>query len=199
MKFLFFILMTGVFMSFNASEKDQLAVGDKAPNFEGINQAGETISLETMLAEGPIVVTFYRGKWCPYCNKYLAELDENYTKIKELGANLIAISPELPEHIEKMADEMEHPYNIISGGTPIMKEYGLDFQLSKKTLIKYKAFGINLSKSNGNEDNTLPVPATYVIDENGTIVYKHFDENYKVRAEVEEILNALESLKSKNK
>jgi len=114
--------------------------------------------------------------------------------MKKLGANLVAISPELPEYINEMAKKMEHPYTIISGGTSIMQQYGLDFQLAKKTINKYKIFGINLSKSNGNEDNTLPIPATYVIDKKGTIVYKHFDENYKVRAEVEEILSALESL-----
>jgi len=174
--------------------KAQLNVGDKAPNFEGVNQAGDTVSLTTMLADGPIVLTFYRGEWCPYCNKYLSALDENYPEMKKLRANLVAISPELPEYINEMAKKMEHPYTIISGGTSIMQQYGLDFQMAKKTINKYKIFGINLSKSNGNEDNTLPIPATYVIDKKGTIVYKHFDENYKVRAEVEEILSALESL-----
>jgi len=182
-------------MGFTNIENEQLNVGDKAPNFEGLNQAGETVNLEALLQEGPVVLTFYRGEWCPYCNKYLSELDENYLKIKEQGANLVAISPELPKYIEKMADEMEHSYNIISGGTPIMQQYNLDFQLEKKTINKYKLFGINLSKSNGNDDNTLPVPATYVIDKNGVIVYKHFDENYKVRADVEEIFSALEGLK----
>jgi len=181
-------------MGFNYSDNDQLNVGDMAPNFEGINQAGEKVSLENLLKDGPVVVTFYRGEWCPYCNEYLAELDENYPKMKELGANLVAISPEIPKYIEKVADKMEHPYTIISGGTPIMQQYGLDFQLGKKTLVKYKLFGINLSKSNGNEDNILPVPATYVIDKNGIIAYKHFDENYKVRAEVDDILKTLESI-----
>lgn len=184
-------------MGSNYSENDQLNVGDKAPNFEGVNQVGEKVSLENLLIDGPVVITFYRGEWCPYCNKYLAELDENYPKMKELGASLVAISPELPEYIEKVADKMEHPYSIISGGTPIMQQYNLDFQLTKKTLVKYKLWGINLSKSNGNEDNTLPIPATYVIDKNGIIVYKHFDENYKVRAEVEDILNALETTNQK--
>lgn len=195
MNFTFYILLIIGFMGFNNTEKDQLNVGDKAPNFEGINQAGETVILEAMLEEGPIVLTFYRGEWCPYCNKYLAELDENYAAMKELGANIVAISPELPQFVEKTAGEMKNSYNIISGGTPIMQQYGLDFQLDKKTIAKYKIWGINLTKSNGNEDFTLPVPATYVIDKNGIIAYKHFDENYKVRAEVGEILNALEGLK----
>jgi len=195
MKFSLYLLIIIGFMSFATNTAiAQLNVGDKAPNFEGVNQAGDTVSLTTILADGPIVLTFYRGEWCPYCNKYLSALDENYPEMKKLGANLVAISPELPEYINEMAKKMEHPYTIISGGTSIMQQYGLDFQLAKKTINKYKIFGINLSKSNGNEDNTLPIPATYVIDKKGTIVYKHFDENYKVRAEVEEILSALESL-----
>jgi len=194
MKFSFLAILIISITGFISLDNIQLNVGDKAPNFEGVNQAGDTVSLTTMLAEGPIVLTFYRGEWCPYCNNYLSELDENYTEMKKLGANLVAISPELPEYINQMAEKMEHPYSIISGGTSIMQQYGLDFQLAEKTINKYKIFGINLSKSNGNEDNTLPVPATYVIDKKGTIVYKHFDENYKVRADVKEILSALESL-----
>jgi len=194
MKFSFLAILIISITGFISLDNIQLNVGDKAPNFEGVNQAGDTVSLTTMLAEGPIVLTFYRGEWCPYCNNYLSELDENYTEMKKLGANLVAISPELPEYINQMAEKMEHPYSIISGGTSIMQQYGLDFQLAEKTINKYKIFGINLSKSNGNEDNTLPVPATYVIDNKGTIVYKHFDENYKVRADVKEILSALESL-----
>lgn len=195
MKISFYLLLAVCLLNFANTIKAQLNEGDKAPNFEGINQANDTVSLETLLKDGPVVLTFYRGEWCGYCNKYLSALDENYPKMKELGANLIAISPELPEYITEMAEKMEHPYSIISSGTPIMQQYGLDFQLDKKTLVKYKVYGINLSKSNGNEDNTLPIPATYVIDKSGTIVYKHFDENYKVRAEVEEIMSVLEGLK----
>lgn len=194
MKFAFYFLLMIGLAGFNNTENDELNVGDEAPKFEGLNQVGETVSLEALLKQGPIVLTFYRGKWCPYCNKYLSELDKNYTKIKALGANLVAISPELPKFIEKMADKMEHPYNIISGGTPIMEQYGLDFELDKKTKTKYKLYGINLTKSNGNEEHTLPVPATYVIDKSGIIAYKHFDENYKVRAEVDDILKALEGI-----
>jgi len=191
MKLIVYILLIS---SLVAIENKPLKVGDKAPIFEGLNQLQETVNLEALLEEGPVVMTFYRGKWCSYCNKYLSELDENYTKIKELGANLVAISPELPEFIKETANEMEHPYSIISNGTPIMKQYRVDFQLDKKTKSKYKMFGINLPKHNGNEDYTLPVPATYVIDKNGVIAYKHFDENYKVRAEVDDVLKALEEL-----
>ncbi len=194
MQLSFYILLVVSFIGLNSIEIKQLEVGDKAPLFVGVNQIDETISLEALLEEGPVVMTFYRGKWCPFCNKYLAELDENYPKMKELGANLIAISPELPKHIQQTANKMEHPYSIISGGTSIMQQYGVDFQLDKKTKTKYKLFGINVAKRNGMDDYTLPVPATYVIDKKGVIVYKHFDENYKVRAEVKDILNALEAL-----
>ena len=194
MQFSFYFLLIVSFIGLNTIENMSLEVGDKAPSFEGVNQLNETVSLEALLEEGPVVITFYRGKWCPYCNKYLSELDENYPKMKEFGANLIAISPELPQYTQKTANKMEHPYSIISGGTPIMQQYGLDFQLDKKTKTKYKMFGINVAKHNGNDDYTLPVPATYVIDKNGTIVYKHFDENYKVRAEVDDILTALREL-----
>jgi len=195
MKLSFYFLLIFGFIGLNNMENEPLNVGDVAPNFEGINQAGDTVSLTALLKKGPVVLTFYRGNWCKYCNKYLAELDENYSKMKTLGANLIAISPELPEYIQETADELENPYSIISSGTPIMQQYSVDFQMDKKTKSKYKMFGINVSKHNGNDEYTLPIPATYVIDKNGIIAYKHFDENYKVRAEVDEILSALEKLK----
>lgn len=195
MKLSFYLLLLFGFINLSNTENEPLNVGDPAPNFEGINQAGDSVSLANLLEEGPVVVTFYRGNWCKFCNKYLAELDENHTKMKELGANLVAISPELPQYIKEKADEMEQPYSIISNGTPIMKQYRVDFQLDKKTKSKYKMFGINLPKHNGNDEYTLPVPATYVIDKNGVIAYKHFDENYKVRAEVDDILSALAKLK----
>jgi len=195
MKFSLYLLIIIGFLSFATNTAiAQLKVGDKAPNFEGLNQTDKTVSLETLLKDGPVVLTFYRGEWCGYCNKYLSALDENYPKMKEMGANLIAISPELPKYITEMADKMENSYDIVYGGTPIMEQYDVDFQLDKNTLVKYKLYGINLSKFNGNEDNTLPVPATYVIDKSGTIVYKHFDENYKVRGDVEEIMTVLEGL-----
>jgi len=192
MNFPFYFLLVVGFLGLNNMQTESLNIGDMAPDFKGVNQLGETVHLKTMLEKGPVILTFYRGNWCPYCNKYLAELDENYPKMKALGANLIAISPEIPKYIEKKANKMEHPYAIISNGTSIMQRYKLDFQLDKRTKFKYKLFGINVSKHNGNDDYTLPVPATYVIDKNGIIVYKHFDENYKVRAKVDDILTALE-------
>jgi len=195
MKLSFYLLLIFGVIGFSNMDNEPLKIGDVAPDFEGVNQAGDTVSLAALLEEGPVVLTFYRGNWCKYCNKYLAELDENYSKIKALGANLIAISPELPEYIQETADELENPYSIIYSGTPIMQQYKVDFQMDKKTKAKYKTFGINVSKHNGNDDYTLPVPATYVIDKKGVIAYKHFDENYKVRAEVDEILSALEQLK----
>jgi len=175
-----------------------LQIGDKAPNFKALNQFGEGVELSKLLESGPVVLTFYRGEWCPYCNKYLTELDDNVSKMEMLEATLVAVSPEISTYTEKMANHMNNRYPIIADREyAIMKAFKVDFELDKKTRFKYRAFGINIKKHNGTADYILPVPATYVIAKNGTIAYRHFDENYKIRGDVEEILNVLNQLKNK--
>jgi len=200
MKFVVTLFIFWSFINCANAQNQHLKVGDRAPDFTTINHLGDTLSLNSLLQQGPLVLTFYRGEWCPYCNKYLARLDESYPIINELGANLMAVTPEIVKYTSKMADKMDNPYSIIPDTDySIIKLFGLDFELSKKTKTKYKIFGINIPKHNGADDYILPIPATFVINTNGEIIFQHVDENYKERAEIEDILAVLKTLKEEKR
>jgi len=197
MKFIVTLFIFWSFINCSNAQNQNLQVGDIAPDFTTTNHSGDTLSLNQLLQQGPLVLTFYRGEWCSFCNKYLARLDESYPTIKELGADLIAVSPEIVKYTTEMVGKMDNPYSIISDTDySIMKLYGLDFELDKKTKIKYKTFGINLPKHNGADDYILPIPATFVINTDGKISFLHLDENYKERAEIDDILETLKQLKT---
>ena len=173
-------------------EDSSVIVGDKAPKFKAKDQNGNTISSKDILKEEQLIVVFYRGQWCPLCNKHLSHLQDNVAKFNEAGARLIAISPEIPVSVEKTVNKTKAKYSILHDvDSKIMKQYGVDFVLSEKLQEKYKEYGIDLTVSNGNSDQTLPVPATYVIGKDGIVKYVQYDPDYKNRSNAEEILKHL--------
>lgn len=173
-------------------EDSSVIVGDKAPKFQAKDQNGNTISSKDILKEEQLIVVFYRGQWCPLCNKHLSHLQDNVAKFNEAGARLIAISPEIPVSVEKTVNKTKAKYSILHDvDSKIMKQYGVDFVLSEKLQEKYKEYGIDLTVSNGNSDQTLPVPATYVIGKDGIVKYVQYDPDYKNRSNAEEILKHL--------
>ena len=186
-----FILLT--LSSFtNSITPKGLNVNDTAPNFTSIDQNGKTIELKELLKKGSVVIVFYRGEWCPYCNKQLKQLQDSLVLITNKGASLIAISPESLENIAKTIQKTKSTYSIISDDSlKIMSAYKVSFALDRKTIIKYKGYGINLNKTNGSNGNNLPVPAVYIINKEGKISYRYFDVNYKNRVSVKEILKHL--------
>lgn len=178
--------------SFAQKENSSVVVGDKAPKFQALDQNGETISSNDILKEEQLIVVFYRGQWCPLCNKHLSHLQDNVSKFKKAGARLVAISPEIPVSVEKTVDKTKANYSILHDeDAKIMKQYGVDFVLSEKLQEKYKEYGIDLKVSNGNNDQLLPVPATYVIGKNGKVKYVQYDPDYKNRSNAKEILKHL--------
>ena len=169
-----------------------LKVGDVAPGFYGIDQAGKQINLSKVIENGPVVLIFYRGYWCPYCNKHLSQLQDSLKLILDKGASVIAVSPELPEYAEKTISKTGASFSIISDTThQIMKDYKVDYTVGEGKAFMYKVFGMNIEKTNGDDSNTLPVPSTYIIDINGKIKYVHFNSDYKQRASISEILKKL--------
>lgn len=169
-----------------------LQVNEKAPVFSVKDQSGKMISLQDQLKKGPVVLVFYRGQWCPYCNKQLKRLEDSLTLINDKGATLIAVTPEKPENISKTIEKTKASYSVLfDEGLKIMKRYDVAFAVDSNTVEKYKNFGIDLKEANGSNGANLPVPAVYVINREGVIVYRHFDPDYKQRASVREIVSHL--------
>lgn len=182
-----------ILLSFMVSTNPEgLKVNDKAPNFSAKDQNGKTVELNKLIKSGSVVIVFYRGEWCPYCNKQLMELEDSMALITSKEASIIAVSPEKQENITKTIQKTKATYSIISDDSmKIMSAYKVAFELDEQTNEKYKKWGINLSDKNGNNGNNLPVPAVYIINKEGKIIYRYFDVNYKNRVSVSEILSHL--------
>ncbi len=163
--------------------KSAMQVGDTAPNFTLTNAKGNKVSLKDELAKGSVVLTWYRGGWCPYCNLTLHALQEELPNFKANGAVLVALTPELPDNSISTAEKNELEFEVLSDvDSKIAKKYGIVFKLTSEVADSYnKAF--DLKKYNGNESNELPLAATYIIGQDGKIKYAFLDADYRNRAE----------------
>ena len=172
--------------------QDTLELFSKAPKFETKNNNEEKLTLESLIKNGPVVITFYRGQWCPYCNKHMSDLQDSLSFINNAGATLIAITPEKNTEINKTIKKSDASFNIIyDKNHKIMDAYKVSFISKGFKKYLHILIGININKASGNRDNILPIPATYIIDSNGIIIGRHFDKDYTKRMSVAEILNVL--------
>lgn len=171
-----------------------LNVGDKAPNFTLKNAAGADISLYDRLDEGPVVLVWYRGGWCPYCNITLQRLQSELPNFEKHNASLIALTPEVPDSSLSTTEKNDLQFDVLSDvGHKVSEEYGVVFQLTDEVAARYeKSFG--LTEYNNDDSKKLPLAATYVIDTNGIITYAFLDADYRNRAEPKDIIEALEKL-----
>jgi peroxiredoxin len=169
-----------------------LFLNSKAPDFKAKDQNGKDIRLKDLLKKGKVVLVFYRGEWCPYCNKQLQRLEDSLKLILDKGATLVAVTPEQPESIAKTIEKTKAQYPVLHDeNLKIMKAYEVEFELPENTLKRYRNGGIKIDEINGKNGNYLPVPATYVIDKEGNITYRFFNQDYKKRPSVQEILKQL--------
>ena len=172
-----------------------LNVGDKAPDFTLKNALNQSVSLYNELKNGPVVLTWYRGGWCPYCNITLHYLQEKLPEFQKAGATLMALTPELPDNSLSTSEKNTLEFNVLSDvGNTVGKAYHVVFTLTEEVAAIYEA-GFGLSEKNGDTNNQLPLAATYVIDTNGIIQYAFLNADYRQRAESSEILSALVKLK----
>lgn len=177
---------------------NSLKVGDKAPSFSlpGVN--GKSVSSIQLLEKGPLIINFYRGGWCPYCNLELKAYQEILPEIEKLGAQLIAISPNLPDKSLSTIEKNSLAFEVLSDeGNKTAREFGLVFTLDDKLHPIYNQFGINIPEDNGDDSYELPFPATYVVNPDGTVVLAFVDADYTKRLEPEEVVKVLKTLKSK--
>lgn len=171
--------------------ENALSLGDKAPNFTLKNALNQPVSLYDELKNGPVVLTWYRGGWCPYCNITLQYLQKKLPEFKQLNATLLALTPELPDNSLNTSEKNNLEFSVLSDiGNKVAKEYGVVFTLTNEVASIYQA-SFGLHEMNGDNSNELPLAATYVIDTNGVIQYAFLAADYRKRAEISEIISAL--------
>ncbi len=168
-------------------------VGDEAPGFTLNNALGKPVSLSEYLKRGKVVLTWYRGGWCPYCNLTLRALQEELSNFKAQGASLIALTPELPDESISTSEKHDLTFEVLSDvGNEIAKKYGVVFQLTDEVAEMYNQ-SFELNKHNGDKSNELPLAATYIINEKGEIVYAFLDADYRNRSEPSELTEFLKN------
>ena len=190
-KYLFIMVLASAGLQLSA--QTGLKKGDDAPAFSTVDNSGKSIDLKTLLkAHKSVVLFFYRGEWCTYCNKHIQQLQDSLQQLSVKGAYVIAVTPETKENISKTIQKTRASFSIVQDkGYSIMKVYKVNYTLDDATVEKYKSFGLDLNKSNGNTDHVLPVPATYVINQSGKITFVHFNKDYTRRASVNDIMQVL--------
>ena len=174
-----------------------IQVGDQLASFELPNQLGQTISLDEFQGDSNIVISFYRGGWCPYCNIELCVLQQALPEFKSHGARLIAISPQLPDESMSTAEKNELSFPVLSdAGNKVAREFGLVFTLSEQLRPLYESFNIDLPATNGDKSFELPIPATFIIDSDGVVKGAFVNADYKQRMDLSDIINVLKEIKS---
>jgi peroxiredoxin len=153
---------------------------------------GNDVTLHAIVAGKPTVLIFYRGSWCPYCNLHLSDLVTVEEELRSLGYQIVAISPDRPEELNKMTAADHLNYRLFSDPqAEAMKKFGVAYQVDNTTLTNYKQkFNVDLESSSGQTHHILPVPAVFILDRGGKIVFVHADPDYKVRMKGAEVLAA---------
>lgn len=186
------VLIITISVSRAQEAPEGLFLNSKAPDFKATDQHGAEVKLKDMLKKGKVVLVFYRGYWCPYCNRQLKRLEDSLQLIKDKGAALIAVTPEKPDNISQTVEKTKAEYSILyDEGLKIMKAYEVEFEVPENTVTRYRNSGIDLEKINGKDWKYLPVPAVYIIDKESNITYRFFNNDYKKRPTVQEILKNL--------
>lgn len=173
-----------------------VAEGDRAPNFRLPNAQGGSVELHALLKQGPVVLTFYRGQWCPYCNLELRAYQKLLPQLQALGASLVAVSPQTPDNSLSTAEKNELNYPVLSDvGLHVVRAYGLAFDLPSELVELYqRRWNNDLVKWNGEGGWSLPIPATYVIAPDARVALAHVDPDYRDRLEPEAVLARLRTL-----
>ncbi len=176
-----------------------LQVGATAPDFVLPDSQGKMVRLSEMLKDGPVIVTWYRGGWCPYCNLQLREYQAHVEDFKTLGATIVAISPQKPDRSLETSNANNLAFPVLSDAdNKVASQYGLTYKLPER-VAKALEGRLDLSEYNGSASNELPVTATYVIARDGKIAHAFVDADYRKRAEPSDIMGALRDISSEVK
>jgi peroxiredoxin len=172
-----------------AEDTQPLETGVRIPSVELQTVNGDTVNLAAQVFRKPSIIVFYRGSWCPYCNKHLASLVDIEDNLEDLGYQVLAISPDKPENLKKAIKENDLNYMLLSDSSAeAAKAFGLAFKVGAATRLLYKGYGIDLEDASGEDHYILPVPAVYLVDKNGILQFRYTNPDYKVRLSAEELL-----------
>lgn len=176
-----------------------LKQGERAPNFRLPDARGRLVELDTLRAQGPVVLVFYRGQWCPYCNLELRAYQALLPQFRALGATLIAISPQTPDHSLSTAEKNALAFPVLSDlGSAVARAYGLAFDLDEPMQRLYADFfGNDLARYNGSDTDsgwTLPLPATYLVGRDAHVELAAVEVDYRQRLEPQRVLDRLQQI-----
>ena len=173
-----------------------LKTGDPAPVFELPDGDGMLWRSDDLLRSGPLVIVFYRGRWCAYCNAQLSALQEIHPKLAEAGASLVAISPQTQKHSYMTRDMHKLRFPVLSDqGNQVARKFGLVYRLSPEMQAMYESIMTKLPGYNGDQSWELPLAATYIVQLDGKISYARVDADWRHRPEPEELLQVMDSIR----
>lgn len=173
-----------------------IKIGEKAPHFNLPNAQGQQVDLEALVKQGPLVITFYRGNWCPYCNLQLRALQERLDEIKALGASLVAISPQVPDGSMTTDDISKMDFIVLSDqDAKVASQYGVAWEVPEFLMEHMRVDRqLDLEKINNGNAHVLPIPATFILDRNATVIWNYVNVDYRTRSEPEDIIKALQNI-----
>lgn len=173
-------------------ENKSIKIGTIVTPFSLLNTQNQLIHSKDILSKGKMILAFFRGSWCPYCNLELRELQNNIAKIAGKNATLVAVSPQSPDHSMALTEKHELTFEVFTDkNNALAKQLGISFKLQEFALPIYQAIGIDLKDFNLNDENTLPIPAVLVIDTDGCVIYKFIDSDYRNRLDIDELIQSL--------
>lgn len=188
----FAILQQSIEEHRRTGEARGLTIGDLAPEFALKDAFGREVRLHQQLAKGPVVLTFYRGGWCPFCNRQLQAYQEIVPRMTELGAQLIAVSPQSPDNTLSQTEKEQLTFHVVSDTDGrVAALYRVLYEVSDALKSLYTSMGRNLGEYNGTDRWILPITATFVIDCNARVRFAHTDPNFMRRLEPQVIVRAL--------
>lgn len=174
-----------------------LMPGMKAPAFTVLDPKGEKVSFDPDQLSKPLIITFYRGGWCPYCNLHLSEMRHAEAEIEKMGYDIWFISVDQPSVLEASLEEPDLKYRVLSDSDlDAIRAFGIAFRLPEETVEKYREYGVDLEEASGRDHHVLPVPSTFIIGQDGVIRFAYSNPEYSVRLSPEVLLAAAEAHKT---
>ena len=190
------LALFGVFLlttAFAQEKPEGLFINSRVPDFKATDQNDMEVNFKDLRKKGNVVVVFYRGTWCPYCTRYLKKLQDSLELITAKGAQLLVITPQNEDGIDSAVAKSGARFPIVSDkDLKLSKAFKVAFKVDERTLGRYKNAGIDLLQVNNQvKDAYLPVPAVYIVNTEGSVTFRYFDEDYKKRLSVKELLTNL--------
>jgi peroxiredoxin len=174
------------------TEVNPVEVGSTVPDIQLTTSSGTQVALRELVAKQPTIIIFYRGGWCPYCNRHLAALGEIEAELLDKGYQIIAISPDRIEKVREVANEADYHYQLYSDSTmEAAIAFGLAFKVDSETYKKLEGYGIDLELASGEDHHLLPVPAVFIVERDGRISFRYFNPDYTERLSTEALLETI--------